>query len=83
MWVTEKDYFVQSTDYGHDLNTAIILLAKHEVCCSNLYLWWKGIFVPKGGMEGTRCIVLEDLLQGQAKEYQDQKGGNWIFHVIH
>lgn len=31
MWVTEKDYFVQSTDYGHDLNTAIILLNKHEV----------------------------------------------------
>lgn len=31
MWVTEKDYFVQSNDYGHDLNTAIILLAKHEV----------------------------------------------------
>ncbi|XP_031552905.1 spectrin beta chain, non-erythrocytic 1-like isoform X2 [Actinia tenebrosa] len=30
MWVTEKDYFVQSTDYGHDLNTAMILLAKHE-----------------------------------------------------
>lgn len=31
MWVTEKDYFVQSTDYGHDLSTAIILLNKHEV----------------------------------------------------
>ncbi|XP_032239849.2 spectrin beta chain isoform X2 [Nematostella vectensis] len=30
MWVTEKDYFVQSTDYGHDLNTAMILLTKHE-----------------------------------------------------
>jgi len=35
MWVTEKDYFVQSTDYGHDLNTAMILLGKHEV--SNNY----------------------------------------------
>ena len=38
MWVTEKDYFVQSTDYGHDLNTAMILLGKHEVVINNLFL---------------------------------------------
>jgi hypothetical protein len=45
IWVTEKDYFVQSTDYGHDLNTAMILLAKHDVNMANLickYLYMVG-----------------------------------------
>ena len=32
MWVSEKAYSLQSTDYGHDLNSAMILLNKHEVC---------------------------------------------------
>ena len=31
MWVSEKAYSLQSTDYGHDLNSAMILLNKHEV----------------------------------------------------
>ena len=31
MWVAERETFLQSTDYGHDLNSATILLAKHEV----------------------------------------------------
>ena len=31
MWVSERETFLQSTDYGHDLNSATILLAKHEV----------------------------------------------------
>lgn len=32
MWVSEKAYSLQSTDYGHDLNSAMVLLNKHEVC---------------------------------------------------
>ena len=32
MWVSEKAHSLQSTDYGHDLNSAMILLNKHEVC---------------------------------------------------
>ena len=31
MWITEKEYSLQSTDYGHDLNSCMILLNKHEV----------------------------------------------------
>ena len=31
MWVSEKAHSLQSTDYGHDLNSAMILLNKHEV----------------------------------------------------
>ncbi|XP_015776593.1 PREDICTED: spectrin beta chain, non-erythrocytic 1-like, partial [Acropora digitifera] len=30
MWVSEKAHSLQSTDYGHDLNSAMILLNKHE-----------------------------------------------------
>lgn len=30
MWVSEKAYSLQSTDYGHDLNSAMVLLNKHE-----------------------------------------------------
>lgn len=36
MWVSEKAYSLQSTDYGHDLNSAMVLLNKHEVCDANL-----------------------------------------------
>lgn len=32
MWVSEKAHSLQSTDYGHDLNSAMVLLNKHEVC---------------------------------------------------
>ena len=32
MWVSEKAYSLQSTDYGHNLNSAMVLLNKHEVC---------------------------------------------------
>ena len=31
MWVSEKAHSLQSTDYGHDLNSAMVLLNKHEV----------------------------------------------------
>ena len=31
MWVSEKTQSLQSTDYGHDLNSAMLLLNKHEV----------------------------------------------------
>lgn len=30
MWVSEKAHSLQSTDYGHDLNSAMVLLNKHE-----------------------------------------------------
>ncbi|KAM7448230.1 hypothetical protein ABFA07_003643 [Porites harrisoni] len=30
MWVSEKTQSLQSTDYGHDLNSAMLLLTKHE-----------------------------------------------------
>lgn len=30
MWVSEKTHSLQSTDYGHDLNSAMTLLNKHE-----------------------------------------------------
>ena len=35
MWVSEKAHSLQSTDYGHDLNSAMTLLNKHEV--SNVF----------------------------------------------
>ena len=35
MWVSEKAHSLQSTDYGHDLNSAMLLLNKHEV--SDMY----------------------------------------------
>lgn len=31
IWISEKDTFLSSTDYGHDLNTTMLLLKKHEV----------------------------------------------------
>ena len=43
MWVSEKAHSLQSTDYGHDLNSAMVLLNKHEVweCKNPLRLVWK------------------------------------------
>ena len=31
MWLSEREYFVSSTDYGKDVPTTILLLKKHEV----------------------------------------------------
>ena len=31
IWISEKDTFLSSTDYGRDLNTIVFLLKKHEV----------------------------------------------------
>ena len=31
IWISEKDTFLSSTDYGRDLNTTMLLLKKHEV----------------------------------------------------
>lgn len=31
IWISEKDTFLSSTDYGRDLNTTMWLLKKHEV----------------------------------------------------
>ena len=43
MWVSEKAHSLQSTDYGHDLNSAMVLLNKHEVweCKNPSFLVWK------------------------------------------
>lgn len=42
MWITEKEYSLQSTDYGHDLNSCMILLNKHEVQSFLLFLRLSG-----------------------------------------
>ena len=31
IWISEKDTFLSSTDYGRDLNTTVFLLNKHQV----------------------------------------------------
>ena len=31
LWLSEKEYFVSSTEYGKDVHTTILLLKKHEV----------------------------------------------------
>ena len=32
LWLSEKEYFVSSTEYGKDVPTTILLLKKHKVC---------------------------------------------------
>ena len=31
VWLSEKEYFVSSTEYGKDVHTTMLLLKKHEV----------------------------------------------------
>jgi len=31
IWLTEKEYFVSSTEYGNDINTTTLLLQQHSV----------------------------------------------------
>ena len=31
IWLAEKEYFVSSTEYGHDLHTTTLLLQRHKV----------------------------------------------------
>ena len=31
LWLSEKEYFVSSTEYGRDVRTTLLLLKKHEV----------------------------------------------------
>ena len=50
MWVSEKAHSLQSTDYGHDLNSAMILLNKHEVCGN----YFSVALIPDGKHD---CIV--------------------------
>lgn len=32
IWLSEKEYFVSSTEYGHDSHTTTLLLQQHKVC---------------------------------------------------
>ena len=38
IWISEKDTFLSSVDYGRDLNTTMWLLKKHEVTFVNHFL---------------------------------------------
>ena len=32
IWLSEKEYFLSSTEYGSDINTTTLLLQQHNVC---------------------------------------------------
>ena len=34
IWLSEKEYFVSSTEYGSDINTTTLLLQQHSVSLS-------------------------------------------------
>ncbi|CAB4014356.1 spectrin beta chain, non-erythrocytic 1 isoform X1 [Paramuricea clavata] len=69
IWISEKDTFLSSTDYGRDLNTTMFLLKKHEVSSyvtSLLFSLCEEI--NRVGGHAVDRSILRDLVRGLSED---------------